>query len=75
MNNQNRKELKTAIALIEQAREIIERMKEEEQTKFDNLSEGLQQTEQGVKFEETVSTFEDVCSELSEAVTSIEESM
>ena len=75
MNNQNRKELKTAIALIEQAREIIERMKEEEQTKFDNLSEGLQQTEQGVKFEETFSTFEDVCSELSEAVTSIEESM
>jgi hypothetical protein len=44
------------LALLSEAQEIIESIKDGEQEKFDNLSEGLQQTEKGQKFEETVST-------------------
>ena len=68
MNKENRKELEKAIALIEDAKEIVERIKDEEQEKFDNLTEGLQQTERGQRFEETVSTLDDVFSQLEEAV-------
>ena len=71
MNKENRKELEKAIALIEDAKEIVERIKDEEQEKFDHLPEGLQQTERGQKFEETVSTLDDVFSQLEEAVDGI----
>lgn len=71
MNKANRKELEKAIALIKEAQEIVERIKDEEQEKFDNLSEGLQATEKGQKFEETVSSLEDVSSQLEDAVDNI----
>jgi hypothetical protein len=71
MNNANRKELEKAIAFIEDAKGIIEQIKDEEQEKFDNLSEGLQQTERGQKFEETASVLDDAFSQLEEAIDNI----
>lgn len=71
MNKENRKELEKAAALIEDAREIVERIKDDEQEKFDNLSEGLQQSEKGQKFEETVSALDEVFYHLEEAVDGI----
>jgi hypothetical protein len=71
MNKENRKELERAINLIEEAKLIVEQIKDEEQEKFDKLSEGLQASEKGQKFEETVSTLDDVFSQLEEATDGI----
>jgi hypothetical protein len=68
MNNKNRKELQTAIRLIEDAKQIVERIKDDEQDKFDNLSEVLQQSENGQKLEENVSTLEDAISQIEEVI-------
>jgi hypothetical protein len=71
MNRKNRNELKKAIEIIESAKEIVELMCEEEQGKFDNLSEGLQATERGQKFEENVSALDDVSYNLDEAINNL----
>ena len=75
MNKNDRKQLEKALALLGEAQEIIDAIKDGEQEKFDNLSEGLQQTEKGQKFEETVSTLEDAWNSIDEAVGGINEAM
>jgi NTP pyrophosphatase (non-canonical NTP hydrolase) len=75
MNKNDRNELEKALALLGEAQEIIDAIKDGEQEKFDNLSEGLQQTEKGQKFEDTVSTLEDAWNSIDEAVGSINEAM
>ena len=75
MNKNDRKELERALALLNEAQEIIETVRDGEQEKFDNLSDGLQQTERGQKFEECVSTLEDAMSSIDEAIGSINEAM
>jgi len=52
MNTQNRKDLNKVIDLMQEAKEIIESVASEEQEKFDNMTEGLQQTERGQRMEE-----------------------
>jgi chaperonin cofactor prefoldin len=71
VNIKNRKELKKAISFIELAMEIVERIKEEEQVKFDNLPEALQYSEKGEIMEENVTTLEDATSLLDEAIATI----
>ena len=71
MNKQDRKELERALELIEESKLIVENIRDTEQEKFDNLSEGLHQTERGQKFEETASSLEDVISKLEEAMDGI----
>ena len=71
MNRTDRKQLQEAISLLEKAQEIIDSIKDGEQDKFDNLSEGLQQTEKGQRFEEAVSILEDTWSNLNEAIDNI----
>ena len=45
MNKARRKQLEKASALLSEAREIIESCRDEEQDAFDNMPEGLQQSE------------------------------
>lgn len=73
MNKNDRKDLEKALALLSEAKEIVETIRDGEQEKFDNLSEGLQQTEKGQKFEETVSNLDDVCNSIDEATENIEQ--
>lgn len=75
MNNANRKELQRGLDLIAEAKEIFELIKDEEQEKFDNLSEGLQQTENGQRFETNVDTLDNAISSLEEVESYIEEAM
>lgn len=71
MNKQNRKQLEKAVALIAQAQEIVETIKDEEQEKFDNLPESLQQSEKGEQFEENISALEDALGDLESATENI----
>lgn len=56
MNKVRRKKIGEAIDLIEQAREILESVMDEEQDAFDNLPEGLQSSERGETMEEYIGT-------------------
>lgn len=71
MNAARRKELRKAIDLIEQAKEIISAVAEEEREAYDNLPEGLQESEMGEKMNEIADDLEYV--DLDEVVDTIQE--
>lgn len=71
MNKDRRKELEKALSLIEDAKGIVECVKDEEQDRFDNLTEGLQAAERGQKMEENCQTLEDAIGQLEEAIDNI----
>lgn len=71
MNAARRKELSKAIDLIEQAKEIISAVAEEEREAYDNLPEGLQESEMGEKMNEIADDLEYI--DLEEVVDTIQE--
>ena len=74
MNKQRRAELDKASQMIENAKGIIENCQAEEQDCFDNLTEGLQQTERGQLMEENVSRLQDCLDNLDSVLSDLEES-
>ena len=60
MNKARRKELSRVVELIEEARELLEVIKDEEQEAFDNMPESLQYSERGETMEEYISVMEDM---------------
>lgn len=68
MNKERRKKLNIAKTLLDQARDIIDDIKFDEECAFDNLSEGLQQTMRGEQMEENVSEMEDAIDKIDEAM-------
>ena len=73
MNNQKRKELSKASALLEEAKGIIESVLEDEQDGFDNMTESLQQTERGQMMEEAISNMECAVDAVDEAISYVED--
>lgn len=73
MNKQNRKELRGAIDLINKAVEIISAVKEEEEEKYYNLPDGLQESEKGEAFQENINTLDDAISDIEGIVEYIDE--
>ena len=73
MNNQKRKELNRATALLEEAREIIESVLDEEQDNYDNLTEGLQQTMRGQYMEEAIENMESAIDSIDDAIGALED--
>ena len=59
MNKARRKEIARAITLMEQAREILEEVRDGEQEAFDNMPESLQYSERGEAMEEYIYTLEE----------------
>lgn len=64
MNKPRRKELEKALALIAQAREIIEQCRDEEQEAFDNLPESIQDGMQGEKMSDMIDILDSACDDL-----------
>ena len=60
MNKARRKEIARAIELMDEAREILEAVKDEEQEAFDNMPESLQCSERGEAMEGYIGTLEEV---------------
>lgn len=73
MNKPRRKELEKALALIAQARDIIENCRDEEQEAFDNLPESIQYGEQGERMEGFIDILDTAIDELDEIGTEIED--
>ena len=71
MNKQRRKTIEEVIELLEDAKATLETIAEEEQEAYDNLPQGIQDSERGEtmsnnvgEMEEASSTLEDVISQL-----------
>lgn len=64
MNDDRRKRIDEAMEHISAARELLDTVIAEEQEAFDNLPEGLQNSERGQKMEETAGSLYSVHSDL-----------
>jgi len=64
MNKVRRKEIARAIELMDQAREILEAVRDEEQEAFDNMPESIQCSERGETMEEYIYTIENALENL-----------
>ena len=60
MNKARRKEIARAIELMDEAREILESVMDEEQEAFDNMPESLQCSERGETMEKCIATLDEV---------------
>lgn len=67
MNQKQRDSLNALIGKLEEIKSEVETAQNEEQEKFDNLSEGLQQSERGQAMEQAANDLEEVVSALYEA--------
>lgn len=60
MNKARRKELARVVDLLDQARDLLETIRDEEQEAFDNLPESIQCSERGGAMENCISTMEEM---------------
>ena len=73
MNAQGRKEIAKYIATLEEIKDKLEFMQEDEQDKFDNMPEGLQESERGEAMQEAIEVLGDAVSSLEEAIDRLNE--
>ena len=60
MNKARRKELARVVDLLDQARDLLDTIRDEEQEAFDNLPESIQCSERGEAMENCISTMEEM---------------
>lgn len=66
MNKARRERLAKASALLAQAKEIIEGVKSEEQEKYDNMPENLQNSDRGQQMQEGLTALDAIYDALEE---------
>ena len=71
MNKERRKELERAYALISEAQDIVDYVYGGESEAYDNLPEGLQNSERGERMYECVDAIEDLQSDIEEVISKI----
>ena len=59
--------------MLEQASELVIQTRDEEQDSFDNLPEGIQESERGQKMEEAIDAMDSAMDSISEAIEHLEE--
>lgn len=74
MNNDKRKRIDQATALIEEARSIIEEITQEESEAYENMPENLQYSDRGELIQEAINNLEYADSSFDELLGYIEES-
>lgn len=75
MNNTRRDKLKKAVALLDDAEEIISGAQEEEQECLDNLPESLEGSERYEKMESAISMLEEAIENITNARDNLDEAM
>lgn len=71
MNKQDRKQLQEALDLMSRANEIITMVKEQEEEKYDNLPEGIQESERGEKFQENIDNLDTAVYDLESVIENV----
>lgn len=72
MNKQRRKTIEEVIGLLEDAKSTLETITEEEQEAYDNLPEGIQDSERGETMYNNVSEMEEVSSTLEDVISQLQ---
>lgn len=72
MNNERCKEIKKALAMLDEAKSLIEACAEGEREYFDNMPESMQSGEKGQKADETATELEDVTGVLEDIIFQLE---
>jgi len=72
MNKVRREMLKNACKKLEAVTEIIELVRDEESDAFDNMPEGLQESDRGITMQENIETLEDIISNLEDISSELE---
>ncbi|MBR1834471.1 MAG: hypothetical protein IJ785_03060 [Bacteroidales bacterium] len=73
MNAQGRKEIAKYIALLDEIKSKLESMKDDEKMKYDNMPEGLQESERGEQMQEAIEALDDAVMSLDEAIDRLNE--
>ena len=73
MNKDRRKRVQEVVDLLEQAKETLSALAEEEQEAFENLPESLQDTDNGEAMTEAAETLESAESDVDEVMTTLKE--
>lgn len=73
MNAKDRKKVSEWIDTLIDMKAEIENMQEDQQEKYDNLPEGLQDSEKGEALEEAANTLEEVSDSVDSAIESLQE--
>lgn len=73
MNAQGRKEIAKYIASLNEIKDKLVSMKDDEENKFDNMPEGLQESERGEAMQEAIEQLETACDNLDEAISALQE--
>jgi len=68
MNAKQRKTLQGYVESLDEIKCAIDEMAEEEQDKYDNMPEGLQESERGEAMQEAIDNLESASSSLEEAI-------
>jgi hypothetical protein len=75
MNKERRDRLSDVIASLEEAKDLLEEVKNDEQDAFDNLPVGLQCSERGSKMEEYIELMEDAGDQIDKVCEFIEKNI
>lgn len=73
MTKKDKKQLEVLLAKIEDIRAAIEAMKDAEEEKYDNMSDGWQESERGYIMSENIDSLDSCYSGLDDAVEAINE--
>ena len=73
MNAQGRKEIAKYIASLNEIKDKLESMMDDEQDKFDNMPEGLQESERGEAMQEAISCLEEAASGIDDVIDRLNE--
>lgn len=76
MNNERREKLQKAMALVGDAKAIIEEVHEHEEEAFENLPESLQYSDRGEAMQEAINALDDAissCEEIDDKLTDASE--
>jgi hypothetical protein len=72
MNKQRRQRIAKALDLLAQAHELVDTVLSEESEAYENMPEGLQQSERGAQMEAAVDALNEASNSLDEAVAQLE---
>ena len=75
MNKQNRKVIEGYINSLQDIKQDVESMLDEEQEKFDNMPEGLQESERGEAMQNAIDNLESASDAIGDAIDYLNEAM
>lgn len=73
MNKQNRKDIEKLIDKLDEVKTDLEFMQRDEESKYDNLPEGIQDSEKGEAMQEAIENLESAVISIEEAIDYINE--